>query len=106
MENSYSNRHYLLPTGCKDLIDAIHLPRQIHAEVIKGEEGIIFKIKVSELRLADAEIMFEGRHLRIIENCPGKTRRERTFYISRSYNMAKALTTYTGGEVRIFVPRC
>lgn len=67
MEYGYSNRHYLLPKGCKDLIDAIHIPRQISADVIKREDGVIFKFKVTDLRLADAEIVIEGRHLRIIE---------------------------------------
>jgi hypothetical protein len=106
MEYGYSNRHYLLPEGCKDLIDAIHMPRQINTEVIKRDDGIIFKFKVTELRQSDADIVIEGRHLRIIEKCPDNTRREKILYVSHNYDLGKALTTYTEDEVRIFVPKC
>lgn len=105
MDFHYSNRNYLLPKGCKDLIDAIHIPRQINADISKREDGVIFKFKVTELRDADAEIVIEGRHLRIIEKCADKTRREKILYVSRAYDLDKALTTYTEDEVRIFVPK-
>lgn len=105
MDYSYSHRHYLLPKGCKDLIDAIHLPRQIHADVIKREDGIIFKFKVADLREGDADIVFEGRHLRIIAKSPDEDRRQRVLLVPQGYDLSKALTTYTEDEVRIFVPK-
>ena len=106
MEYGDSNRNYLLPMGCKDLIDAIHMPRQIAADVVRQKDGIIFKFKVTELRQAAAEIVFEGNYLRIIEISADKSRRERTLHVPRGYNLAKALTTYTEDEVRIFIPKC
>jgi hypothetical protein len=125
MEHSYSNRNYLLPKGCKDLIDAIHLPREINADVVKREDGIIFKFKVADLREADADIVFEGRHLRIIAHkktrnqkvayihtdCGWKKRLpvgvpHRILYVPTGHDLSKALTTYTEDEVRIFVPKC
>ena len=105
MEYSYSHRHYLLPEGCKDLIDAIHLPREISADVIKREDGIIFKFKVTELRQADADIVFEGKYLRIIEKSPDENRRQRVLLVPPGHDLTRALTTYTEDEVRIFVPK-
>jgi hypothetical protein len=106
MYYGHSNRDYLLPKGCKDLIDAIHLPFEIQAEVTTQKEGIIFRFKVSDLRDADADIVIEGRHLRIIEKSTDKVPRHKVLYVPIGYNLSKALTTYTEDEVRIFVPKC
>jgi len=129
MEYSYSNRNYLLPKGCKDLIDAIHMPREIKADIVRRKDGIIFKFKVADLRQADAEIVFEGSHLCINEKSSDKAGRQKFPYdpigfdlkrkgprrddsgqrvlsVPAGYDLTKALTTYTEDEVRIFVPRC
>lgn len=128
MDYSYGNRHYLLPKGCKNLIDAIHIPRQIGTEVVKREDGIIYKFKVADLREANADIVFEGRLLRIVEKSRDRPDRRKLPYPALGYNfkgkdtrmavthrilavpighdLAKALTTYTEDEVRIFVPKC
>lgn len=128
MEYGYSNRNYLLPKGCKDLIDAIHMPREIVPEIVKREDGMIFRFKVADLRQADAEIVFEGRHLRIVEKSSDRTGgqavhfvpigyglkrkravailTQRILHVPPGYNLSKALTTYTEDEVRIFVPKC
>jgi len=106
MYYGHSNRDYLLPKGCKDLIDAIHLPFEIEANVTTQREGIIFRFKVSDLREADAEIVIEGRHLRIIEKSADKSFHHKVLYVPMGYDLSKALTAYTEDEVRIFVPRC
>jgi hypothetical protein len=100
MEYGYSNRHYLLPKGCKDLIDAIHMPREFSADITTQEDGIIFKFNAADLQLA--KILFEQSCLRVVFS----DSRERLFPVPRGYNLAKALTTYTEDEVRIFVPKC
>lgn len=105
MYYGHSNRDYLLPKGCKDLIDAIHLPFDIEADITRQKEGIIFRFKVSDLREADAEIVIEGRHLRIIEKSHDKSCHHKVLYVPMGYDLSKALTTYTEVEVRIFVPR-
>jgi hypothetical protein len=105
MDYSYSHRHYLLPEGCKDLIDAIHMPREINADVIRREDGIIFKFKLADLRGADADIIFEGTYLRVIEKSPDENRRHRFLLVPPGHDLSKALTTYTEDEVLIFVPK-
>ncbi|HEY1788311.1 MAG TPA: hypothetical protein VGJ73_09160 [Verrucomicrobiae bacterium] len=107
MEYSYSNRNCLLPKGCKDLIDAIHLPPEISADISRKEDGLIFRFKVSDLRRVDADIRFEQNCLRVVlRTADGQVPREKLFAVPSGYNLAKALTTYTEDEVRIFVPRC
>lgn len=107
MDYGYGNRNYLLPKGCKDLIDAIHLPPEISADVTRKQEGIIFRFKVADLRRVDADIHFEQNYLRIVlHSSHAPNQREKLFPVPAGYNLAKALTTYTEDEVRIFVPRC
>jgi hypothetical protein len=115
MDYGYSNRNYLLPKGCKDLIDAIHMPRQIEHVITMQEGGIIFKFKVADLRRMDADVRFEQSCLRIIFNSPNgqasygsfvQDRHETLIGVPSGYNLAKALTTYTEDEMRIFVPKC
>lgn len=106
MGNRYSNRHYLLPKGCKDLIDAVRLPSDINSNVTWQLDGIIVRFKLADLRQADAEIVFEGRYVQIVKISRDKTHRQKVLYVPIEYNLGKALTTYTEDEVRIFVPKC
>ncbi|HTV43282.1 MAG TPA: hypothetical protein VMF08_22150 [Candidatus Sulfotelmatobacter sp.] len=106
MDYSYSHRHYLLPEGCKDLIDTIHMPREINVDIVRREDGIIFKFKLADLRGADADIIFEGNYLRVIQKPPDENRRDRVLFVPPGHNVRKALTTYTEDEVLVFVPRC
>ncbi|HEV2330630.1 MAG TPA: hypothetical protein VGY56_17755 [Verrucomicrobiae bacterium] len=106
MEYSYSHRHYLLPKGCKDLIDAVKVPMNIDCDVTWQLDGIIVRYKLAELRRADADIIIRGRYVQIVEKSPERTRRQNAFYVPGGYDLARALTTYTEDEVRIFVPKC
>jgi hypothetical protein len=105
MDHSYRHRHYLLPKGCKDLIDAVKLPVHINSDVTWQLDGIIVRFKLADLRRADADIVFQGRYVQIVEKSPDEAHRQNIFYVPGGYDLARALTTYTEDEVRIFVPK-
>ncbi|HEV2452672.1 MAG TPA: hypothetical protein VGY98_00325 [Verrucomicrobiae bacterium] len=102
----YSHRHYLLPRGCKDLIDAVKLPADIDSNVTWQLDGIIIRVKLADLGRADAEIVFEGRCVQIVRISPAQARRQKVLYVPSDHDLTKALTTYTEEEVRIFIPKC
>ncbi len=108
MDYDYSKRGYLLPQGCKDLIDVIKGVGPVNEfKITQQADGFIVTFKIAELRAGDIDIVIEGRNLRIFRTAKasGKTPRESVIAVPPGYDLARALATYTGDILRIFVPK-
>ena len=112
MNYDYSRRNYLLPPGCKNLIDALKFDAINHAENIalihKREQRneFIMKFKMPGLRKENIEIIAEGRHLRIarqLSNKPGQ--RQIIVEIPLGYEIAKARAKYIKDTLHISIPK-
>jgi HSP20 family molecular chaperone IbpA len=98
MNFDYSKRGYLLPEGCKDLIDVIK-----H----EAESGFMVIARVPEQFRRD--ILFfgtvEGRSLRIVGKHSSHVRFQSVIEVPHGYRLAQAVATYDQGELRIVVPK-
>jgi hypothetical protein len=113
MDNDYSNRGYLLPDGCKDLIDAINLtgavsPANIHpSNIIKQANGLMILFRLHGLESESIQIIVEGRHLQVVRKLSGNLSSPEGFLeVPPGYDLAKARATYVKDTLRIFIPKC
>ena len=113
MDYSYHNRGYLLPHGCKDLIDTLKGSDKNKVsdislfEIKRQADGFIMTFKLADLRAGDIDIVVEGRNLRIFcKASGGGPPKERVMVIPRDYDVARALATYVDDTLRIFIPKC
>jgi HSP20 family molecular chaperone IbpA len=98
------NVEYLLPPGCKDLIDAINCVEDIvlvHAG--EQENEFVIKFKLSGLQKENIEILVEGRHLRVAHRLSNS---QRVIEVPPSYEIARARAMCVQDTLRIFVPKC
>ena len=95
MDCDYGKRSYLLPDGCKDLVDGI-LPNTAITE-----SGFVVTARLPELQKTDIRITAEGGTLRIVTKQSGS----RTIEVPSDYAPAKARATYLHGRLSIVVPK-
>lgn len=102
MDYDYSKRGYLLPDGCKDLIDFIQPNTAI------TERGFIVTVHLSNLQNKDIQITVEGSTLRIQANWVGShAQLESKIEVPSGYKVAYARANYNyfDGQLRIVVPK-
>ena len=113
MEYDYRKHGYLLPDGCKDLIDATE-PKPTLTEpgfVLESrttitDQGFIVACRLPKLRRRNIDIQIEGSSLRISGRPPDTD----VPLVSRieipvGYAIARARAIYLRGELRIVVPK-
>jgi HSP20 family molecular chaperone IbpA len=100
MDFDYSKRGYLLPEGCKDLIDVIEQKTAI------TERGFVVTVQLPEIQSKDIEIVVEGRTLRIIAKPGGgHIPVESKIEVPSGYTIDQASATYIKGELHIIIPK-
>lgn len=111
MNSDYIKRDYLLPKGCKDLIDVIKRDAESGFEIIdvamqEVEGGFLVTALLPELRSEDFSITVEERWLRIVGRLPGgKAPFETVVEVPHGYGLHEAQATYIGSKLRILVPK-
>ena len=108
-EFDYSRRSYLLPKGCKDLIDVME-PESDGDGVIATatsftKNSFLVTAMLPELQNGDIEIIVEGRQLRVLGTPRGQAAFELVVEVPVGYVVAKARAIYFDGELRIVVPK-
>jgi HSP20 family molecular chaperone IbpA len=112
VEYDYRKRGYLLPDGCKDLIDAtepkptLREPGFVLERTTITDRGFIVACRLPELQSRNIDIAVEGSTLRI----SGRPSNSDVPFVSRievpvGYAIARARAVYLGGELRIVVPK-
>ena len=92
MDFDYNKRGYLLPEGCKDLIDVIEQKTAI------TERGFVVIVKLPEIQSKDIQIVAEGRTLRIVAKPGGGyVPVESKIEVPFGYTIAQASATYIKG---------
>ena len=106
-EFDYTKRSYLLPKGCKDLIDVMEPEGDgtIATETSFTKNSFLVTAFLPELRNGDIEITVEGRQLRIVGSPRGQPVFELLVEVPNGYKVAKARAIYFDGELRIVVPK-
>jgi HSP20 family molecular chaperone IbpA len=96
VDYDYCKRGYLLPDGCKDLID-----------VIQPKKNFFFvTIPLPGLRCADLEIFAEANTLRIIVKQAAKDlKHERKVEVPSAFAIEKARAVYMEDKLHIVVPK-
>lgn len=95
MDYDYGQRSFLLPEGCKDLLDVIQSKTVITAR------GFEITVQLSVLKGSDIQIFAEGNTLRIITG-PSSGR---AIQVPNEYPLAGARAVYLNGRLRIVIPK-
>jgi HSP20 family molecular chaperone IbpA len=113
MDFNYSNRGYLLPEGCKDLIEVIQSPGWPKAGGIllskfaEYKDSLVATIKLPEKIIGDIAIMVDGQQVRIVpRSSTSQALFERVIEVPAGYNPAAAKAVYLNGILRILIPKC
>jgi HSP20 family molecular chaperone IbpA len=107
MDYDYSKRGFLLPDGCKDLIDVSKQKMPITTKIAATASDFTVTARLPELGSGDLEIIVDGRSLRIVSKLPGSQDPfESVIVVAPSYDVADARATYFNGQLRIVVPKC
>jgi HSP20 family molecular chaperone IbpA len=96
MDYDYTKRGYLLPEGCKDLIDVFHQKMAV------TERG--FEVTVPGAAFGNLELTAEVGEARII----GKRLDGSPLFtvpVPAGYDLTRARATYINGELHILVPK-
>ena len=102
MDCDYRKRGYLLPEGCKDLIDVIQPNTAI------TEEGFVVTIRLPGLQTGDINVVAEGSTLRIFgkqSGSPVPFGKTIEVAVPGDYALAQAQATYLHDWLRIVVPK-
>jgi HSP20 family molecular chaperone IbpA len=100
MDYDYSKRGYLLPEGCKDLVDLIQPKTTITAH------AFVVTVRLPDLRNKDIDVTVEGNTLRIVTKQGGSHRPfESVVDVPADFALADARATYFQGLLRIVVPK-
>jgi HSP20 family molecular chaperone IbpA len=112
MDTDYMSRGYLLPKGCKDLIDVIapkgcrRLIDVIAPKVTATDQGLMITVELPDARSAEIEITCEGRQIRIsLKQSSDRAAFESVTDVPHDYDLSQARASYSGGQLRIVVPR-
>jgi HSP20 family molecular chaperone IbpA len=107
MDFDYTRRGYLLPPGCKNLIDVINPDGDIKLEVVAQNDGLVITARLPNLRRDSIEINVEGRQVRIVRKLSGgQAPLKGLMEVPAGYELAKARATYIKDTLRIFIPKC
>lgn len=112
MEYDYRKRGYVLPDGCKDLIDATEPkptptePGFVLERTTITDQGFIAACRLPELQGRNIDIAVEGSTLRISGGPPNSD----VPFVGRievpvGYAIARARAIYFRGALRIVVPK-
>jgi HSP20 family molecular chaperone IbpA len=102
VDYDYSKRGYLLPDGCKDLIDVVRPPK---VDITKGD-FFIMRIQLPGLENADVKIFVEANTLRVIaKQAGGHAQYESKVEVPNGFALAKARAMYLEGQLHIIVPK-
>ena len=93
MNYDYSKRGYLLPHGCKDLVDTLGQ---------EGGENFVIRVHLPAVSTATLMITVEGRSIRILGTQKGG---ETVFEVPVGYDIAKARANYLMDELQIVIPK-
>ena len=107
MNYDYSKRGYLLPKGCKDLIDVLkqEAPMTPAVKTAVTEKGFFIAAQIIGFDSAALEITVEGRTLRITgKRCGSPTPFETNIDVPAGYDLNQARAAYFSGELRITIP--
>jgi len=101
-------RGYLLPNGCKNLIDVVNVAADvIKVDLVKQENGFMVRIKLSEPRMAGIGVMVDGCHLHILRtSSDGQVSRQNIMVVPPGYDISKAIATFVEDTLGIFIPKC
>jgi HSP20 family molecular chaperone IbpA len=98
----YSRRGYLLPDGCKDLIDVI----QPKKDTTHARDFFFVTIQLPELENADAKILVEGNTIWVVAEHAGKhASYKRKIEVPSGFAAAKAKAIYMNDRLYITVPK-
>jgi HSP20 family molecular chaperone IbpA len=93
----YAKRGYLLPHGCKDLIDAIGK---------ESEDLFVMRVRLPDVVAATLMITVEGRSIRISGRQTGSQDSfESVFEVPVGYDITHARASFFDHELRIVVPK-
>lgn len=110
MDFDYDRRDYLLPSGCKDLIDAINPFNPIgdieHINVVKQGDGLLITLQWPNLKKNGGGVLVEGKQLLItLKSLDNQVSRQRMMDVPADYELARASATYIKDTLRIFIPK-
>ena len=107
MDYNYGKRGYLLPPGCKDLIDVgAPLGDLEFVETITQDDGLVITARWPNLRSDHIEIEIQGRRLRVtLKLSDGQAPRKDALEIPASYDITRARATCVKDTLRIFIPK-
>lgn len=107
MNYDYSKRDYLLPPGCKDLVDAINCSGPpARAKFSEYRDGLLVTIALSEQCTGNIAIVVEKQQLRIYpKSLAGQPWCERAVDVPAGYNPAAAKATWFEGALQILIPK-
>lgn len=108
MDHDYSKRGYLLPQGCKDLIDlGAPLGDLEFVETVTQNDGLVITARWPNLRSDHIEIEIVRRQLRIaLKPSDGLAPRKGVMEVPAGYDLTKAQATCIKDTLRIFIPKC
>ena len=100
MDADYMRRGYLLPHGCKDLIEVIA------PKVAVTDRGLMITAQLPDLRNEEIEVTCEARQIRISRKQSGRRAAfESVTELPADYDLSRARAGYFSGQLRVVVPR-
>lgn len=112
MDYDYSKRGYLLPEGCKDLIDVIQSPGWpkaggiLPSKLVEYKDSLVATLALPENIIGNIKIFVNGQQLRIVpRSLASKALFERVIDVPAGYNPAAARAFYVNGVLRIVIPK-
>src|SRR5258708_18755041 len=102
MDAGYMSRGYLLPQGCKDLIEVI-APK---VAVTVTDRGLMITAQLPDLRSEEIEVTRKARKIRISRKQSSRHAAfESVTEVPADYDLSRARAGYFSGQLRIVVPR-
>jgi len=96
----YMTRGYLLPQGCKDLIDVIT------PKVTLTDRGLMITAQFPEVHSEDIEVTCDARQVRISrKQSGGHAAFDSVTDVPPDYDISRARAAYFSGQLRIVIPR-
>jgi len=93
-------RDYLLPQGCKDLIDVIT------PKVTLTDRGLMITAQLPEVRSEDIDVSCDARQVRISrKHSSSHAAFESATDVPPCYAISLARAEYFSGQLRIVIPR-
>jgi HSP20 family molecular chaperone IbpA len=100
VDYDYSKRGYLLPDGCKDLIDVIQPKKDVNPR-----DFFFVTIHLPGLENADAKILVEGNTIWVVAEHESGAPYKRKIEVPSGFVAAKARAIYLNNRFYITVPK-